>query len=82
MPLTESAKKFWFGNVEPQYRFDPSGPGGTILYEGYATPGVSEDLPAWVVVKHTFDGNNVDIEGQPKYGIVWTLRATYDFDVP
>lgn len=82
MPLTESAKKKNFGNVEPQQRRDYSGPGNTMLYEGYAAPGVSEDVAGWIIVKHSFDSNNADSESQPKYGLVWTLRAIYNYANP
>lgn len=81
MPLSESAKKFWFGNIEPQYRLDYSGTGGAIKYEGYATPGTSEDAAGWVILEHT-TVNGADTAGKPKYGLVWTLRAIYNYDSP
>lgn len=82
MPLTESAKKHWFGNVEPQYRFDYSGPTGMMKYEGYASPGVPETTAGWVIIKHSFNSDNADIEGQPKYGLIWSLRTIYNYDSP
>lgn len=82
MPLTESAKKKYFGNTEPQQRRDYSGPGDTMLYEGYAAPGVSEDTAGWIIAKHSFDSNNADTESQPKWGLIWTLRSIYDYDTP
>lgn len=81
--LTESAKKFSFGHVEPQQRRDYSGPGNSLLYEGYATPGISEDTAGWIIIKHSFNAGNMDTESQPKYGCIWTLRATaYDYNSP
>lgn len=80
--LTESAKKRTFGNVEPQQMRDYSGPGGTLLYEGYATPGISTAIAGWVIVKHSFNSGNADIETQPKYGLIWDLRTIYDYSTP
>lgn len=82
MPLTESAKKYNFGNTEPQQRRDYGGPGSALLYEGYASPGTSEDTAGWVIVKHSFNVDGFDTESQPKRGLIWTLRAIYNYDTP
>lgn len=82
MPLTESAKKWSFGNIEPQQLRDYSGPGNSLQYEGYATPGVSEDTAGWVIIKHEFNAGNADTGGKPKYGLIWTLRAIYSYNSP
>lgn len=80
--LTEHAIRKTFGNVQPQERRDYSGPGGNLQYEAYAAPGISEDTAGWLIVKHSFDANNTDIEAQPKYGLIYTLRAIYDYSQP
>lgn len=82
LPLTESAKKKNFGNVEPQQMRDWSGPGGALLYEGYATPGISQNVSGWCIIKHSFDSNNFDNESQPKFGLIWAIRTIYDYSVP
>lgn len=82
MPLTESAKKRNFGNVQPQDRRDYSGTNNAMVYEGYATPGISEDTPGWIIIKHTIDGTGLDVESQPKYGVIWTLRTIYNYASP
>lgn len=82
MPLTESAKKKYFGNTEPQQMRDYSGPGSTMLYEGWAAPGVSTSVAGWIIAKHSFDVNNADIESQPKFGLIWDLRSIYDYSKP
>jgi hypothetical protein len=82
MPLTESFKKRIFGNTEPQQQRDYSGPGNTLLYEGYATPGIKTSTAGYVIVKHSFDVNNMDIESQPKVGLIWDLRSVYDYTNP
>lgn len=82
MPLTQTANRKQFGNVEPQQRRDWTGPSSQLLYEGYAAPGVSEDTAGWVIIKHSFDASSNDKESQPKYGLIWTLRSIYDYSSP
>lgn len=82
MPLTESFKKKIFGNTEPQQRRDYSAPGNALLYEAYATPGISEDTMGWVIIKHSYDANGADNETQPKWPLIYTLRAIYSYDTP
>lgn len=82
MSLTESAKKFYFGHAEPQQLRDYSAPNDALLYEGYATPGISEDTSGWIIVKHSYDGNGADDQTQPKIGLVWSLRAIYNYNSP
>lgn len=82
MPLTEKAQAYNFGHAEPQQRRDYSGPGSALIYEGYATPGISEDTAGWVIIKHSFDGSGFDTESQPKFGLIWTLRTIYSYDSP
>ncbi len=82
MSLTESFKKKWFGKVEPQQLRDYSAPGNALLYEGYATPGISEDTAGWVIVKHSYDGNGADDQTQPKLGVIWDLRTVYNYYSP
>lgn len=81
MPLTESFKKKQFGNTEPQqeraYTDDLY-----LTYEGYASPGVSQDTAGWVIVKHTLNDNNLDTQSRPKIGVIWSLREIYDYDSP
>jgi len=80
--LTDQAIKKTFGNVQPQERRDYSGTGNSLIYEGYATPGITEDIAGWVIIKHTVDADGFDTESQPKYGLIWTLRAIYSYDSP
>lgn len=80
--LTDQAIKKTFGNVQPQERRDYTGTLNSLLYEGYATPGISEDTAGWVIIKHTVDGSGYDLESQPKYGLIWTLRAIYNYGQP
>ncbi len=82
MPLTESFKKKQFGNTEPQQERDYSGPGNTLLYEGYATPGVLTSVAGWVIIKHSFDSGNMDTQSQPKIRVIWDLRSIYDYSSP
>ena len=82
MPLTDQAIKKTFGNIEPQQRRDYTGPLNSLLYEAYATPGISEDIAGWVIIKHTVDANGYDLASQPKYGLVYTLRNIYNYDSP
>lgn len=82
MPLTELFVKKNFGNIQPQERRDYSGSMNSLLYEGYGTPGISEDTAGWTIIKHTVDGSGYDIESQPKLKLVWTLRAIYSYDTP
>lgn len=80
--LTDQAIRKTFGNIQPQERRDYSGPGNSLQYEAYATPGISEDTAGWVIIKHSFNGGNADIESQPKYGLIYTLRTIYDYGSP
>ena len=82
MPLTESAKKYSFGHVEPQQLRDYSGPGNTLLYEGYGTPGIATSTAGWIIVKHSYDVNGADNQTQPKYGLIWDLRGIYNYSQP
>lgn len=82
MPLTESAKRYFFGHVEPQQMRDYSGPNNAMVYEGYATPGQPTSTACWVIVKHSFDGNGADDQSQPKSGLIWDLRITYNYNSP
>lgn len=80
--LTESQKKFQFGNTEPQQRRDYSGAGNTLEYEGYASPGTAETTAGWVIIKHTVNNDNADVQSQPKFGVIWTIRSMYNFNTP
>ncbi len=82
MPLTSQFIKKNFGNIQPQERRDYSGNMNSLLYEGYATPGISEDTAGWLIIKHTVDGSGYDIESQPKLGLIWTMRSIYNYDSP
>lgn len=82
MALTESAKRYFFGHVEPQQLRDYSAAGNALLYEGYATPGVATSTAGWVIVKHSYDSNNADNQTQPKAGLIWDLRSIYDYSKP
>lgn len=77
--MTESSKKYFFTSVEPQVLRDYSGPGNTLLYEGFAAPGVKTDEKGWVIVVHDFDANNMDIGQRTKSGLEWDLRSFYTF---
>ena len=79
MPLTESSKKYFFGNSEPQKLRDWSGPNGQLLYEGYAVQGMPQDSSGWVLYKHFFDGSSNDTGDMMLSGKSWALRAVYTF---
>ena len=80
MPLTESAKRYYFGSKEPQQLRDYSGAGNTLLYEGYAVQGLAEDQPGWVIVLHAIDGStNMDNGQKLLAGQSWSLRTYLTF---
>lgn len=82
MPLTENFIRKNFGNIQPQEERDYSGPGNTLLYEGWATPGVSTATSGWTIIKHSFNAGNMDTQSQPKIGIIWDLRTIYNYTSP
>jgi hypothetical protein len=79
MPITESAKKYHFGNIEPQQLRDYSGPGNTLLYEGFSVQGTPQASPGWVILKHIFDGNNMDKGTSMLVGKSYSIRSSYTF---
>ena len=85
MPLSESAKRFRFGNAEPSYLVDYDS-NGNLIYEGYSSPGTPETTAGFTIMKHVYQA--VTISGATIYEdiyssildkVIWDLRTMYNF---
>lgn len=47
-----------------------------VVYQGYASPGTSQDLEAWTIYKYTYDASDRATARQIAQKASWTNRAT------
>lgn len=57
--------------------------GGLLVYVGFANPGQPEDEAGWMILKNTYDGNDLtDVQfanGASNFEAIWDDRASYNY---